>query len=377
MRFGLSFKGLSLPFARSPVFNRLSRLLASFSVRTRVIVLALIPVVGFLANGLTYVSGEGVVDKSFQTVKQARALADGSRDFKIAVGAMRIAVKNITTEPHTLIDSFGRSLQLANKSLDQIEASIGGKHADDIAALHQALDKLKKNFNQLTLEQRTLGFTESAGLHRELRDAGNKIETAINENMTWLADTEAKKLMIALLTMRHHEAEYRLNPSELTRQEFLLGYQDFTTTFANIDGTPEMKAAACRRHHRVRERRGGAGIGGIGGFTAPHPHRHYRGWHRHGRARPRFFLADRPQHHAPAQRPGQRDEAAGRRRHQRPYPRHHGTRRNWRDGAHGDRIPRQHDRARKAGRFSGRDQPGPGSAQFDDFADHRAIQAFG
>jgi hypothetical protein len=54
MRFGLRFKGLSLPFTRLPVFNRLSRLLDSFSVRTRVIVLALIPVVGFLANGLTY-----------------------------------------------------------------------------------------------------------------------------------------------------------------------------------------------------------------------------------------------------------------------------------------------------------------------------------
>ena len=40
-------------------FGRLNRLLTSFSVRTRIIVLALIPVVGFLANGLTYVSGEG------------------------------------------------------------------------------------------------------------------------------------------------------------------------------------------------------------------------------------------------------------------------------------------------------------------------------
>ena len=39
---------ISLPF------NWLTRLLASFSVRTRIVVLALIPVAGFLANGLTY-----------------------------------------------------------------------------------------------------------------------------------------------------------------------------------------------------------------------------------------------------------------------------------------------------------------------------------
>jgi methyl-accepting chemotaxis protein len=240
MRFSL--KKLSFPFTRSLSFGRLNRMLASCSVRTRIIALALIPVAGFLAIGLTYISGESDVGNAFQTVKQSRGLADASRDFKIAVGAMRIAVKDFATQPHTLIDSFGRSQQFAKNSLDQIEASIGGEHADEIAALHQQLDKLKKNYNQLVLEQRTLGNSESNGLRRELRDAANKIETAINENMTWLADAEAKKLMITLLIMRQHETEYRLNPSELTRQQFLLGYQQFNETFANIDGTPQMKA---------------------------------------------------------------------------------------------------------------------------------------
>ncbi len=50
---------LSLPF------NRLARMLASFSVRTRIVVLALIPVAGFLFNGLTFVSGEGDVGEAF------------------------------------------------------------------------------------------------------------------------------------------------------------------------------------------------------------------------------------------------------------------------------------------------------------------------
>jgi methyl-accepting chemotaxis protein len=61
--------------------------------------------------------------------------------------------------------------------------------------------------------------------------------------MTWLADADAdaKKLMIALLAMRNHETEYRLNPSELTRQQFLAAYQQFAQTFAGIDGTPGMK----------------------------------------------------------------------------------------------------------------------------------------
>ena len=94
----------------------LSRLLTSCSVRTRIIVLALIPVVGFAANGLTYLSGEHDVDKSFQTVTRSRHLADASRDFKIAIAAMRIAVKDFTVQPRTLIDAFGQSQRLANES---------------------------------------------------------------------------------------------------------------------------------------------------------------------------------------------------------------------------------------------------------------------
>jgi len=225
-----------------PVINRLARLLTSFSVRTRIIVLALIPVVGFLANGLTYLSGERAIGHAFHTVKQARALADASREFKIAVAAMRIAVKNFEVEPHQMIDSFASSQRLANDSLATIEGSIGGKQSDDIAALHQAIDKLKKNFDQLVLEQRTLGFTENDGLRKELSDAGNKIELAINDSMTWLAEAEAKKLMITLLSMRQHEAEYRLNANEVTRHLFLTGYEYFAKAFANIDGTPAMKA---------------------------------------------------------------------------------------------------------------------------------------
>ncbi len=241
MRFPFRLKKPSLGSGPPPLFGRLSRLMASVSVRTRIIVLALIPVVGFVANGVTYLAGEGDVGDTFQTVRQSRALADASRDFKIAVGSMRIAVKDFAVHPQTLIDSFGRSQQQANESLDQIEATLDGQQVQGIAALRQELAKLKKNFNQLSLEQRTLGFTESDGLRRELVTASNKIEKAINENMSWLADADSKSLMVALLTMRHHEAEYQLNQTELTRLQFLAAYENFKNTYANIDGTPEMK----------------------------------------------------------------------------------------------------------------------------------------
>ena len=50
------------------------------TARTRFVVLALIPVAGFLAN-----AGEGNVGRAFATVTQSHALVDSSRDFKSAV----------------------------------------------------------------------------------------------------------------------------------------------------------------------------------------------------------------------------------------------------------------------------------------------------
>jgi methyl-accepting chemotaxis protein len=230
-----------LPSSLQISAHHLKRPLTAFSVRTRIIVLALIPVAGFVANGFTYLAGERVADSAFQSVQNSRTLADASRDFKISVAAMRIAAKDLVVQPNSLVDAFGQAQRIAKQSLDGIEELIGPGHTEEIASLHLELANLQKNFSDLALEQRTLGFSDSDGLRRELRDASYKIETAINQSTTWLAESAAKSLMLALLVMRHHESEYRLRPSELMQQLFLAGHRKFTETFANIDGTPEMK----------------------------------------------------------------------------------------------------------------------------------------
>ena len=102
---------------------------------------------------------------------------------------------------------------------------------------------LKSNFDNLVAVQRTLGFREVDGLRGQLSIAGNKIERIINDNLSWLAENDANKLMMSLMAMRQDEAEYRVNPEELIRQQFLAAYKKFTADFANIDGTPEMKDA--------------------------------------------------------------------------------------------------------------------------------------
>ncbi|HET7847453.1 MAG TPA: methyl-accepting chemotaxis protein [Pseudolabrys sp.] len=219
-----------------------NRLVSSLSVRVRIVVLALIPVVGFLANGLTYISSEGDVGRAFQTVNRSATLGAASRDFKNAVASMRIIVKDFAASPSDgLVGAFAKAQKAALQSLDTIGAGIGEKNRDNIAVLRKEVTDLKQNFEDMVKAQKIVGFGEGDGLNRELRDSGNAVERIINETISWLAETDYNKLMMTLLYMRHQEAEYRLHPAELTQEQFTAGYKKFVDIFAKIDGTPEMK----------------------------------------------------------------------------------------------------------------------------------------
>jgi methyl-accepting chemotaxis protein len=223
-------------------FGRLTRLLNTISVRTRIIVLAVIPVVGFLANGLTFISGEGEVAKAFGILHRSAAMADASRDFKTAVSEMRIIVKDFGAKPSdALVENYEKAHTVALRSLDFIATSIDGRQVENIVRLDKDVMGLHAAFTKLVEEQKTLGYDDSSGLRRNLSLASSAVERIINENMTWLAESEAKKLMMSLLVMRLHEAEYRLTQRDLTLQQFHAAYLQFTDIFGVIDGTPAMK----------------------------------------------------------------------------------------------------------------------------------------
>ncbi len=225
-------------------FNRLTRMLTSFSVRSRIVVLAMIPVIGFLANGVTYFAGEHAVATAFDTVSRSSALADASRDFKTSVSTMRIIVKDFSANPSSnLVVNYEQAHALALRSLDTVAGAVEGRHSENIANLRKNLMDLRQAFNELVREQDVLGSTETTGLRGKLGDASIAVERIVNENMTWLAEVDAMKLMQSLLTMRYHEAEYRLTQTELMRQLFFTGHKRFTDTFSQIAATPDMKAA--------------------------------------------------------------------------------------------------------------------------------------
>ncbi len=227
---------LSLPF------KWLTRMVGSLSVRTRIIVLALIPMAGFIANGVAYISGERDVGAAFRTVNDSNLLADSSRDFKTNLTNMRMSAKDFAAAPsQKQIGAFESALSYALTDLSTIEVSIDASQSQSVERLRNEVLGLKTNFDELVKKQQTLGYTEADGLRGQLRKTGNTVETIINENMSWLAEGDSNKLLMSLMLMRQHEAEYRSDPSELMRQLFKKAFHQFNATFDNIDGTPEMK----------------------------------------------------------------------------------------------------------------------------------------
>ena len=61
----------------------ITSLFSRLSVRTRVIALGLIPVVGFLANAIAFKIGDTQVGRSFDSVQADTTVADATHDLKI------------------------------------------------------------------------------------------------------------------------------------------------------------------------------------------------------------------------------------------------------------------------------------------------------
>src|SRR5712691_10246885 len=90
-----------MPAMRLPKLPNFSiqRLISKLSVRGRITAIAVIPVVGFLANGMAFTGGEIEVGNAFESVKSAAVLADASREFKTALARMQMTSKDFVAQP--------------------------------------------------------------------------------------------------------------------------------------------------------------------------------------------------------------------------------------------------------------------------------------
>ena len=151
----------------------LHRIITRISVRTRIIVLAAIPVVGFLVNGIAFTAGEREVESAFGTADRASDLAEASREFHGALIQMRVrdarfrraaepgadpALRDHPRHrgPHASASSRPRSTQPTRQKL---------------APLKGQLEEIAAQFDDLARNQKILGFTESEGIRNRMTKA--------------------------------------------------------------------------------------------------------------------------------------------------------------------------------------------------------------
>src|SRR5579862_5660242 len=96
---------------------------SKLSVRARIIVLGVIPVIGFLANGIAFMVGDAAVGRAFDSVQRYTRVADASRDLKTGLLIMRAATTQYVARPSDKeVADFADGQVLAMKSLDHIAA---------------------------------------------------------------------------------------------------------------------------------------------------------------------------------------------------------------------------------------------------------------
>jgi methyl-accepting chemotaxis protein len=219
-----------------------ARLISRLSVRARIIVIALIPVVGFLANGGAFGVGENEVQRTFNSAINAADVSDASREFKVALTAMRMAAKEFAAQPsYNLVTAFGAANDEADRNLELIAAAEDFGRSAGIKELRTKVAALKTSLSSLIRAQEELGFSEADGLHHKLMQAAGSVERFLNEDLAWVPNTEIQKLRISLSTMRRYEAQYRQRRAEDLRQQFADEFLNFNLIFDSIEESSALK----------------------------------------------------------------------------------------------------------------------------------------
>jgi methyl-accepting chemotaxis protein len=220
----------------------IDRLLPTLSVRARIAVLALIPVVGFGANAITYMSSENDVGASFDVVRQSSELSDASHTFKAALSAMRSSASEFSNRPsQVLTDEFVAAHRRALQSLDAIGSILGPSSKAEITPARLKVEELRERFTTLDNEQRRLGFTDSEGFRARLLSGVAALERILNGDLPWMTPGDKNLLAVSLLGMRRYETEFRLERTSLPQVLFKQQHETFLRDLANTNAPDVMK----------------------------------------------------------------------------------------------------------------------------------------
>jgi len=218
------------------------KLVSRLSVRARILAITLIPVLGFLANGAAYVSGEHSVDRAVDDVKQATSLADASREFKTAVGTIQAAARSFALQPRpSYLQTLSDAQAAATARFATIRALDGSDAETNLAAIERTLTRLKGNFGELQSEYQRLDGETDASSRLKLNQAAAAVEREIALDMQWPSDGSEHQLTEALSSMRRFEAAYMLGRNFDDRAGFNAAFGKFNKVLEGMSAGDAVK----------------------------------------------------------------------------------------------------------------------------------------
>src|SRR3954452_20912156 len=126
------------------------RIMGRVSVRTRIVLLAAIPVIGFLVNGIAYTAGEHEVEHAFRTADRAADLAEVSREFRSTLIQMRVRTRDFAARSsQELITAFEATHASAVRTFSIIAAAVDQPTRQKFAPLKSQLDEIAAQFGEL------------------------------------------------------------------------------------------------------------------------------------------------------------------------------------------------------------------------------------
>jgi methyl-accepting chemotaxis protein len=216
---------------------RLTAFIRGLSVRARIALIALVPVIGFLFNALVYQGGMAEVERAFASSRRADVRADASSEFKSAVAVMLInALKFAAAPGETEIVAFKKAYRRGVDQLAVIDKSTARANDDTTQSLQTRLHAIEQQFTALAAGQEKLGFSVTDGLRGRLQDTSETVQQLVNNGLNTLPANAARDLRTALIGMRRFDVEYRLNPDGFLRQRFLEENKRATAVVAAIGG---------------------------------------------------------------------------------------------------------------------------------------------
>lgn len=188
------------------------RRLPALSVRARILTLAIIPVIGLSVIGIFFANGERQVGAAFDTVQNSSDLANASREFKSALSAMRVSVKDyVEGKESSLKQSFYDQLAIAIENLTTIEKYAPSRDKKMVANLRGSLVSLRSNFEFLTKAKTDLGFSEGEGIRGRFAEAAGQVEQLVTSDVAKMAEIDALRLIASLSQLRRYEMEFMIS----------------------------------------------------------------------------------------------------------------------------------------------------------------------